>query len=576
MIRRSASILFLSIAVTAAAQQPRTLKETIEVQVTNLDVVVTDAAGNHVSGLTKDDFEVVENGRSRPITNLSEYRRDSTSPGQPLPRRILVAIDNRTIAFSARKKTVAAVRAKVDELLADPDDRLMIVTISGSAKKRTGWTADRAEINAALDVIEKDAAASRLDTAELDNMFGEMIHVASGQGPTASTLNRRRQRTSSGGAQADPRRAADEDDRIAPGVDYNRILSRTRSYAASVAAETEQTLYSLAASLNQFGGLSDGRRLVLLAGGSLPVFPGAEVFQRLESALRDIERHANNQNSLAPARRISSTMMEKASFDLANQIDDVAAVARLKGIAFYAVNPEGNERPSKDISSRYVSGAGTDFAAAATAADGFQRLALATGGESHVGRTAELAVQKVQDDLDSFYSLGYSPGTLLTPDTKIVVKTKAGHRARAIIAAAQTHPEWQIADRVVNNHAHPEQKNDLGISLVADRSKVEGDARHVKVNVMIPFDGLRLVRDGGEYNCSFTVFVSVGDANGGANPQRETRNFRWNAETVEKLRGKKIAYGLDLTLGPGRDRVSVGILDLVSGTTGYSSTTLAQ
>lgn len=575
MIRRSASMLFLSVALTAAAQQSRPLKETIEVQVTDLDVVVTDAAGKHVSGLTREDFEVVENGRARPITNLSEYRRDS-SDGLPAPRRILVAIDNRTIALSARRKTVAAVRAKIEELLADGDDRLMIVTISGSAKKRTRWTADRAEINAALDVIEKEAAASRLDSAELDNMFGEMIHVASGQGPNSSTLNRRRQRTASGGSAPDPRRMSDDDDRIAPGVDYNLILSRTRSYAASVAAETEQTLYSLAASLNEFAEISDGRSVVLLAGGALPVFPGADAFQRLESALRGIERHANNRNSLAPARRISSTIMEKASYDLAQVIDDVAAVARLKGIAVYAVNPDANERPSKDISSRYVSGAGTDFAAAGTAADGFHRLALATGGESHVGRTAELAVQKIQSDLDAFYSLGYRPATLLNPDTKIVVKTKAGHRARAVIAAAETHPEWQVADRVVNNHARPTPQNDLGITLVADRTRVEGDARNVKVNVMIPFDGLRLVRDGGDYNCSFTVFVSVGDATGGAHPQRETRNFRWNAETVQKLRGKKIAYGLDLTLGPGRDRVSVGILDLASGTTGFSATTLAQ
>jgi hypothetical protein len=33
---------------------------------------------------------------------------------------------------------------------------------------------------------------------------------------------------------------------------------------------------------------------------------------------------------------------------------------------------------------------------------------------------------------------------------------------------------------------------------------------------------------------------------------------------------------VDLVVGPGRDRVSVGILDLASGTTGYGRALLAQ
>ncbi len=93
---------------------------------------------------------------------------------------------------------------------------------------------------------------------------------------------------------------------------------------------------------------------------------------------------------------------------------------------------------------------------------------------------------------------------------------------------------------------------------------------------MIPFDALRLVREGRDYNCSFTVFVSVGDANGGANPQRETRNFKFNEDQVARLRGKNLAYGVDLTLAPGRDRVSIGILDMVGGSTGYSRVLFAQ
>lgn len=580
MIRRVASIAFLFVALTATPQEaPRvTLSETIEVQLTNLDVIVTDAQGNHVSGLTEADFEIIEDGRARQITNLAEYRRVSMEAVQPAPRRILVAIDNRTIAFSARKKTIAAVLGTIDQLLTGPDDRMMIVTIAGTPKPRTKWTADRAEIAAALEQVAGDAAASKLDTAEIDNMFGEMIQVASGGGPSSSTLNRRRQRSQTGASPATSRvNNSDEDERFMPGVDFNLILSRTRAYAGSVAAETEQTLYSLAGSLNHFNSVSDGRRVVLLAGGSLPVMPGADVYQRLESAVHEIERHQNNSTPIGQMRRLTHALMDKSTFDMSRQLDEVATAARLKGIAFYAVNPEVNDRPSKSITSRYAGNMANDFAAATASSDGFLRLAMATGGESHVGRTAELALQKVTGDLDAYYSLGYRSPTFVGPETKIAVKVKNGYRARAVIAAARLQPEWQIADRVVNNHAKSES-NDLGIMVVPDgrMAATPTGERQVKVNVMIPFDGLRLVREGRDYNCSFTVFVSVGDSSGGANPQRETRNFKFNEDQVQRLRGKNLAYGVDLTLGPGRDRVSVGILDMVGGSTGYSRVLFAQ
>jgi hypothetical protein len=58
--------------------------------------------------------------------------------------------------------------------------------------------------------------------------------------------------------------------------------------------------------------------------------------------------------------------------------------------------------------------------------------------------------------------------------------------------------------------------------------------------------------------------------------KRETRNFKFNEDQVSRLRGKNLAHGVDLTLGPGRDRVSVGILDLVGGSTGYGRVLFAQ
>ena len=63
-------LLVLAFAASLAAQEK--LVETIEVKVVNVDVVVTDRAGNPVTGLTKNDFVLFENGKPQEITNFYE------------------------------------------------------------------------------------------------------------------------------------------------------------------------------------------------------------------------------------------------------------------------------------------------------------------------------------------------------------------------------------------------------------------------------------------------------------------------------------------------------------------------
>src|SRR5438874_9131425 len=73
----AAALIAVLIALPLASQEK--LVETIEVRVVNIDVVVTDRAGNPVHGLTKSDFEVFENRKPQTITNLYEVRSDPES-----------------------------------------------------------------------------------------------------------------------------------------------------------------------------------------------------------------------------------------------------------------------------------------------------------------------------------------------------------------------------------------------------------------------------------------------------------------------------------------------------------------
>src|SRR5437870_5341216 len=68
------SIIVLLSPLAPAQQQaiPR-LGETIDVSIVNVDVFVTDRQGNRVHGLTRDDFQIFEDGKLQPITNFAEY-----------------------------------------------------------------------------------------------------------------------------------------------------------------------------------------------------------------------------------------------------------------------------------------------------------------------------------------------------------------------------------------------------------------------------------------------------------------------------------------------------------------------
>ena len=75
----AAALLVLSGAAAAQAQPDQTFIDTLDVQVVEVDVVVTDRNGRPVRGLTRDDFELSVDGEPVEITNFFE----SELLGQP-------------------------------------------------------------------------------------------------------------------------------------------------------------------------------------------------------------------------------------------------------------------------------------------------------------------------------------------------------------------------------------------------------------------------------------------------------------------------------------------------------------
>src|SRR5437016_8532829 len=129
--------LVLLLALPVFPQQR--LVETIEVRVANVDVVVRDRSGKPVTGLTKDDFDLYEDGVKQTITNIYEVRSDnatgaklppSESAAAPIPselsqRRLVLFVDCASLQPARKRLVLASVEKFVDRM--QPEDQAMLV-----------------------------------------------------------------------------------------------------------------------------------------------------------------------------------------------------------------------------------------------------------------------------------------------------------------------------------------------------------------------------------------------------------------------------------------------------------------
>lgn len=151
----------LPAGVAAVGQQPATA---VVADIVRLDVVVSDASGKPVAGLTVGDFQVFEDGAPQTITDFVEVRRGqadssgsepaTTRPGAPSPapaseafRHVVIVVDDLHMALETVEPAKAALLRFVDEQVA-PDDRLAVVLTSSPASQQL--TSERAALRQAI------------------------------------------------------------------------------------------------------------------------------------------------------------------------------------------------------------------------------------------------------------------------------------------------------------------------------------------------------------------------------------------------------------------------------------------
>ena len=155
-------------------------------------VSVTDANGRQVTGLTREDFEIAEDGVTQPLTHFS---------GERVPVSLGVLVDS---SDSMRGQAIIEARAAVDRFLGDllqPVDQAFVSTFSHEPRMMSDWTRPTGGLRGALDQVRPAGGTAIYDALKVfAPFFTRRVHpraallVISDGADTASdaTLNEAR------------------------------------------------------------------------------------------------------------------------------------------------------------------------------------------------------------------------------------------------------------------------------------------------------------------------------------------------------------------------------------------------
>ena len=189
---------FLLGAVPLLAQP---VAQKIDVRVINVDVSVVDGAGKAVVDLTRDDFEVAEDGQPRVLTNFLLLDRPAAGTTRTLPdlnlrRRVILLVDNNYIDKTDRDNALRRLDEFVDGTF-DGSYEWSLGMIGQQLEIVQPFTVDKAAIHAAVAKIRKSASTSYRDVMDrgvLDDPIyqrRDLENVASFEGRERTARNAR-------------------------------------------------------------------------------------------------------------------------------------------------------------------------------------------------------------------------------------------------------------------------------------------------------------------------------------------------------------------------------------------------
>lgn len=535
-------------------EEEPTFFESIDVQVVNVEVFVTDRAGKRVTGLTLEDFEILEDRQPIEVTNFYAVDAgkaqigsgpvdqgaaqgegsliDDPAPaeeGTPPEQRLHLAIvlDDLTMTPQNRNRMIQAIQTSVLPRLR-PEDRAMVAIMNGGSVQITqGLTGDPAVVKTALEKAMEGASQGVARVGQIRRLVSQIDGTGTGGGGQGEELNRA---------------IAEEA--------YHAI----RAYSQERLMQSRASLSSLANFIESLSGLP-GRKAVLYVSSGISARPGQAIFNAWQNKFGGI------------AASIGASSLDGFREDLTKDIAALVEHANANRVTFYTL---GATDEVTGISAEFGSSGsfGRDLASLEqiNVNQSLEVLAGGTGGVSGIDLfNPGSMLDRMHQDFDSYYSLGYVPTPRRDGKNRkieirirgrndLTVRHREGRRD-------QTNKE-RMTDRTLAALLLDPGANPLEVAIDFIDEKKERDHYKVEVLVKFPMGKLVLLPKERFHEGRVTVFVGARDERGRISPIQEIDvPIRVPNDQLLTALGQTAAYKATLLLRPQPHTVAVAVRD---------------
>jgi|GEM_PF-960315 len=564
--------------------------DSIEVRLHNLDAIVTGPDGKPVTGLTKEDFIVLEDGKPQEITNFSSFESSSSTMSKQEaataapsadsaaaknvapPRRYVFFLDEMGIQAMARAKLKTAALQLVKTMR--PGDVAAIVRPSGAARMIQEYTGDVAAVEKSLGkAIDECKISMRAPAFREFQAFRRALEIAETQ---------------------------------------NEINAAKRAYMDGARARVEQRLSQIRALITSMAG-NDGKKVLVLITSGLSSQPGREAYSTEEQmglfeTPREKERTDPNPwegmaiEDMGPLARLQIDVREQMASrngpgwkgmeklrnaDFLTQIHDLGRIAAAEGVTIYALEPEVPLMLdfSRAADSRTL---GSTLLGPNAMVEGQKNVPSEMLGQllHHEGETLTSFAEKtggkwfrgigdiddtfkqVTSDLDAYYSIAYRvrAGDAKPRKVQVVVKDRPELQVRTRSEVIDRSNAHDMSERVLAGLLYATEMNELKMIVNTTMPKKKGRQYEVPVEIVIPVEKIVFTRGAdGKHRALVSVHYAT------AREEREFFSYGRQEQLIEltdsqyeEMRRIRYRYTSTIKVPKGHIRIALGVMDTSS------------
>jgi VWFA-related protein len=538
MRKAATGCALLLFSLFASAQQTiAPLAERIDVTVINVDVAVTDRGGHPVSGLTRDDFEVFEDGRPQKITNfyiienatvrLNHGESGDAGGPQQLRRKVVLMIDNNFIEKPERNNALDKVDKFIDQHF-NGDYDWSVIAVGHNVETIQQFTRDKQKIHSAIERARQMATFTlqpQMDRALLSDATrrATMNDAASGFGYGTSVNFHSREQTM-------------------------RILQATTNTARSVI----QTCRAF--------GSTEGKKFVIVVTGGMERNTSFQAYDNGEDRI-----------------------LEQQKLDAGRTLDEMVHEANAANFNLYVVKASGQGMiaPQHDVSNKssglnlsstnvFQQGGGAGPIDTTDVDSSSLTMALGTGGLYLTGSETARNFEKIDADTSNYYSLGYSPQHPEDGDYhKISVKVKKpGVQIRHREGYASLSFEQRLEQTLIAPLTFQKEKGSLPVTVEVG---APSDPNHIRLPVVaqLPMTRITVLPLGDGYVGRVHIYLSVYDGAGNnVGYHHLIKDVTVTKADAANLQNAQFRYQMNVALAKGDFTVVVTLRDDVSNEIG--------